>query len=776
MRPGESQGIRAVCFLLFLPPSLLPVKGKLTEPDALRSKSRRLWLFRILALVAVPALLLGLAELSLRVLGYGYPVDYFVTREIQGKEMLTENPRFGFRFFPPGLARSPLPTVLSPAKPEGVFRIFLFGESAALGDPRPAYGFGRYLEALLNGRFPLNRFEVVCVAMTAINSHVVLPIARECAEQDGDLWIIYMGNNEMIGPFGATGKLGAKVPSALMVRTSLAIQRTRLGQALEGFIRTIQGKSQESAWRGLDLFTGQEIPPDSPLRDRVEENFQANLKAILAEANRARVGTILCTVASSLKDCAPHASMHAAEFDQKRQTEWEDSFRRGTAALNAADFAEAADALQQANQLDPFYADARFHLGLARLRQEDRKGALNEFVAARDADALPFRTTSELNEITRKLGASGSDQILLLDLERELNEEGEVPGQDLFFDHVHFNFEGNYRIAMRLAEALLEKLPHEIKEADVGAWPEQLMCEQALGLTPWNEFLAYETMVARLSGPPYTNQLTNADSRKAHLQAMRDLREIARKKGEQSREVYLHALKTDPTDHYLHQNFAEFLELSGKTAEAIAEWQRVQELAPHHPAAYFHAGRLNVRQRQFKAAEEDLRQALSIRRDFPEALVELGKALSGQGTHEQARDLLQQALKINPANAEAHFALAESLGAAGRRNEAVEHLRAVVEINPAYWEAHYFLGVELALRGHLQGAERHFEQVVRLRPDNALGQLNYGVALARQQRFSDALVHFEKALSIDPGNEAARKHLETIKALLRSEEPQPANP
>ena len=63
-------------------------------------------------------------------------------------------------------------------KPAGAYRIFLFGESAAQGDPDPSFGAGRYLQALLRERYPGMDFEVVCVAMTAINSHAILPIVR----------------------------------------------------------------------------------------------------------------------------------------------------------------------------------------------------------------------------------------------------------------------------------------------------------------------------------------------------------------------------------------------------------------------------------------------------------------------------------------------------------------------------------------------------------------------------------------------------------------------
>ena len=117
-------------------------------------------------------------------------------------------------------------------KPPGTYRIFILGESAAMGDPEPAFGAGRYLEALLHERFPRAKFEVINVAMTAINSHAILPIARDCARQAGDLWIVYMGNNEMVGPFGAATVFGTQAPPWPFVRLNLAIQQLRLGQLL----------------------------------------------------------------------------------------------------------------------------------------------------------------------------------------------------------------------------------------------------------------------------------------------------------------------------------------------------------------------------------------------------------------------------------------------------------------------------------------------------------------------------------------------------------------
>ena len=193
----------------------------------------------------VPLVILGGVEAALRWAGHGYDASFLLERTVQGERMVVQNDKFGWRFFPPSVARSPSPLSFRAAKRPGTTRIFLFGESAALGDPKPAYGFGRYLEALLKERFPGTGFEVICVAMTAINSHAILPIARECARYDGDLWVVYMGNNEMEGPFGANTLFGAQAPELSVIRASLALRSTRLGQWLVGifheFVQLVSG-------------------------------------------------------------------------------------------------------------------------------------------------------------------------------------------------------------------------------------------------------------------------------------------------------------------------------------------------------------------------------------------------------------------------------------------------------------------------------------------------------------------------------------------------------
>ena len=95
-------------------------------------------MFRWLAGSALPLVVLLGLELALRMAGWGYPTHFFVRSKTGWPDLYRENPKFGWRFFPQRVARAPDPVLISRLKAPGTYRIFVLGESAALGDPEPA--------------------------------------------------------------------------------------------------------------------------------------------------------------------------------------------------------------------------------------------------------------------------------------------------------------------------------------------------------------------------------------------------------------------------------------------------------------------------------------------------------------------------------------------------------------------------------------------------------------------------------------------------------------
>ncbi|MBU6402639.1 MAG: hypothetical protein KGS61_20150, partial [Verrucomicrobia bacterium] len=301
-----------------------------------------------------PVLLLGALELGLRLAGFGYPTQFFLQTRLNDRPVWIENSRFGWRFFPRRLARAPRPVVLPVDKAAGTCRIFVFGESAAMGDPEPAYGLPHVLATMLRGVFPGKPFEVANVAMTAINSNVLLPIARECVPRQGDVWVIYMGNNEVVGPFGAGTVFSAHVRSRALLQASLALKTTRVGQWLTDLASGLgRRESLPPTWEGMEMFLQQQVPQDDPRLAAVYDHFEQNLRDMLAAARRGGVKVIVSTVVSNLRDCAPFGSRHRPDLSAFDLSAWDQQYQNGHRLVDRGDFAAARGALEQAERIDP---------------------------------------------------------------------------------------------------------------------------------------------------------------------------------------------------------------------------------------------------------------------------------------------------------------------------------------------------------------------------------------------------------------------------------------
>lgn len=715
------------------------------------------------AWILVLVVTLGVLEGALRLGGYGYPTSFFVKQTINGRACYVENTKFGYRFFPPEIARVPSPVVFPTQKAPNTYRVFIFGESAALGDPEPAFGMARFLKALLEQRYPGAAFEVIPAAMTAINSHALLPIARECARLDGDLWIVYMGNNEFVGPFGAGTVFGAKAPPRAVVRAGLALKATRTGQLLDDLLRKWTQKGALPAeWGSLKMFMQSQVALNDPKKERVYHSFEANLDDILRIGQRAGAKVAASSVASNLKDCAPFGSMHGTNLAPAQLAAFEAAMREGAASARATNWNAAISNYLAAAVIDPGFAEARFQLARAYIAVGSDGNALPLCNGARDVDTLAFRADSRINAaIQRTAQGRGID---FVDAVGALQGGGRIPGEELLYEHVHLNFEGNYLVAVLFAEQAARWLPEAIKATGHGTnWATFAQCARWLALTEWDQRRVYEEVGRRIMQPPFINQSNHTNQVAFVRQKLADLRaQMTAARFTEAKAIYEDALKRDGSDFYLRGNYAKLLEDNNDLKGAIAQWDELVKLLPHQPAGFYYRGKLLGQTGDGDAAMASLNRALEIRPDLVEAMNEQSKVLLRAGKPEEALRKLEEIDRLHPNNSRIHLQMAEALARLNRRPEAMRQLERAVELQPANWEARYLLGVELAAQEKIKEARDQFAAVVQLRPEYPLAHLNLGVALAREQRVREAVSEFQQVLKYDPNNARAKEFLQQL--------------
>lgn len=723
---------------------------------------RRLWLFRLTAIVLGPALFCLALEVGLRVAGYGYNPNFFLKLEIGGKPFLVQNEDFSRRFFPPETMRHPNALRLPAVKAPGTIRIFVLGESAAMGDPEPGFGPARFLEVLLHQRFPGREIEIINVSFTAINSHVLLPLARECAEHDGDLWIIYMGNNEMVGPYGAATILGAQAPPRALAQLVTGIQRTRVGQLMLSVVRQIQKPSTTAAsWGGMAMFQQQRVAPDSPKRATVYENFVANLDDMVRCGLDSGAGIILNTVAVNLHDSPPFASWSNVTLSAEQRTRFDELFQKAVRAHEAKQWTNAIALLDEALQLDAAFAEAHYRLADCLEQSGQLERARKHYQLACDTDALPFRTDSRENALIRETAARHAQaKLTLVDAPALMARDAPagICGRESFYEHVHFNFDGSYRLGLAWAKAV-EPFLSATTPSSTNDWATQYQCERRLGLTDLNRKLVIQSVIPRLMAPPLNAQFNNPERLQRLVLYERFL--FSGDPAPQlklAQEIFAEALAARPEDFYLLEAYAAFLQASGDLPGALREWRKVGEMLPHDYFPWFQTGSILAKQNNFAESEIHLRRALALRPDLVEGWTELGKCLGSRDDWLPALAAFEHASTLRPRDPALWAYRARVLTSLQRTNETIECYRKAVELNPAFAEAHAALGDQYSMAGRIPEAVTAYEAAIQARPDYAMAHLNLGVMFARQGRLEEALLKFRRTLVLEPSNTVAREY------------------
>ncbi len=685
---------------------------------------KRKWFFILFSVFIIPLIFILLMEFGLRITGYGYQTTATVKYSWKSKTAYCNNNKFSWRFFPKEIAREPDPYIFYPEKASYTYRIFIFGGSAAQGVPASEYNFGRILKVMLDKAYPDVNFEIINTSMTAINSHVVLEIVKDISQFESDMFIVYMGNNEVVGPYGAGTIFSSFSPNLSLLRAGSTLKTTKIGQLFTGLLKSLNKKKNSTKpWKGLEMFLDKQVRADDLNLQLVYKHFKKNLEDIINIAYKKNIKVVLSTVSSNLKDSPPFASQHRRDISAEDLSIWKKYYQKAIYLIEEAQYDSAIRLLKIANNIDNTYAKLHFRLGNCYWKVERYELAKQSYIKARELDTLRFRADSNINRIIRNIAKEKAGQNLIFnDSVKEFSKisQYQIPGEEYFHEHVHFNFNGNYLLARMMFENIEEKLPKWIKKKySNNTRLSKQECEKALAYTKWDHFdIKSNVLYNYLKKAPYNNQLNHSLREVKIEEELKLLRtEITKEVMAISNNIYKNAINDAPDDWWLHYKYAEFLHAGFKYFNESAKYyQNIITLLPHVCHGYAGLGHMFLKQGQYEKAIELCNKALEINPLRVDIRNILGVAHYRAEYFKKAEEIYIECNKIRPYFLPAYLNYAILLQKLERIEDGIAICRKGLKYNPKSWKLHHKLGLFFKQQKNIDSSIKEFTIALKINP------------------------------------------------------------
>jgi tetratricopeptide (TPR) repeat protein len=217
------------------------------------------------------------------------------------------------------------------------------------------------------------------------------------------------------------------------------------------------------------------------------------------------------------------------------------------------------------------------------------------------------------------------------------------------------------------------------------------------------------------------------------------------------------ALEIDPEYEAAIFTMAQAYRKLKKFEEAAAGFRRLIQMDPKDPKPYMNLGEISIDTGDLDAAISHLEKALAV--DPAHGAVAhnlLGSAYLEKKMLEPAEREIRKALEMRPQIPDAHYNLGLLYEEKGDLQKAEEAYRKEIEIHPGAYPAYFNLALLLAKTGDQQGEFANFKEAVKANPRFARGYLFLAKAyLDRNENFDEAIRLARKGLELEPEAESA---------------------
>ena len=430
-----------------------------------------------------------------------------------------------------------------PSRAPGELRVFTFGGSSVFGMPVPELGFVAQMQYWLQRLYPDRLIRMVNYGRPGQDTAYVLSQVRRRLADQPDLVIVITGHNEFLRS-PPRGRAGRVLEFLLEHAASVRLLQWGNDRLMRGRTDIVM-PCQVMAW-----------DRDAPYFDRRLRVFEQNLQLVVQAVTERHIPLIIGTLPSNVCDWPPVYKRLEGRDGRYRET-----VSRIQQLLGESRYAEASEALDTGLTAYPHDAMLYFLRGRMQAATGAYAEARESFVLARDLDPMPYRATSQINSIVRRVAlGSGAPGVHLIDLERMYEER--APNGMVGFELIADNCHGTPLGESISAQALLQAM------SDIGVLPPRGAASDVC--------CAVDAFLANVG---YLDPHSPLHLRTA-LENARYVMKTPFLNADASRMYLREAMTVDENSWKVWANLGTLSYLSGDDATAAAELQRARELHP----------------------------------------------------------------------------------------------------------------------------------------------------------------------------------------------------
>lgn len=258
-------------------------------------------------------------------------------------------------------------------------------------------------------------------------------------------------------------------------------------------------------------------------------------------------------------------------------------------------------------------------------------------------------------------------------------------------------------------------------------------------------------------------QKVNPNSARGHYLMGRCLEKMYRM--DEAIESYKRAVESDPSYKEAHFALGLLYRTVAAHEDALVHLARTVEIDANESDAYYYMGMVLLALHRYKEAINPLIKACKMARNNAFAFYALGKACIGDGQMDKAIECYRRGLEINPRDIKIRSALGQAFFQKNELTLAKRQFEKVLEENPREREARYFLGMCQFRLHEYEAAIESYDAAANANPNSAKGAFTKGAILSSKNRYQEALNHFREASNYRPENENDLEEFATLQLL-----------